>query len=63
MTSMQAARVHEKGGEYHVDSVSQPKIERPTDLIIKIRAASLCHTDFMVGRFIDGRSCLTPIGA
>lgn len=48
MSKMDAARVHEKGGEYKVDSVQIPTIDRPTDVIIKTKAASLCHTDFMV---------------
>lgn len=49
---MEAARVHKKGGEYKVDTIPIPipipKIDRPTDVIIQIKAASLCHTDFRV---------------
>ncbi|CCG81730.1 Alcohol dehydrogenase [Taphrina deformans PYCC 5710] len=45
---MKAARVHAKGKEYSIDEVSVPEVERETDLVIQIKAASLCHTDFMV---------------
>lgn len=52
---MKAARVHAKGEEYKIDTVDVPEIQNDTDVIIEIKAASLCHTDFMVrdGAFGD----------
>lgn len=40
--------MHAKGEAYKIDEVEVPKIERGTDIIMEIKAASLCHTDFMV---------------
>lgn len=46
--TMKAARVHKKGEEYKLDTIAIPKIERSTDVIVKIRAASYCHTEELV---------------
>ena len=45
---MKAARIHAKGEEYKLDEVDVPVVERDNEVVFQVRAAGLCHTDFMV---------------
>lgn len=45
---MKAAKIHSKGAKYTIEQDKIPRIQKDTDIIIQIKAAGLCHTDFMV---------------
>uniref|UniRef100_Q47GD4 Zinc-containing alcohol dehydrogenase superfamily n=1 Tax=Dechloromonas aromatica (strain RCB) TaxID=159087 RepID=Q47GD4_DECAR len=39
--TMQAARVHGAGGQFEMDSIERPRIKRPTDVIINVKASGV----------------------
>ena len=46
---MKAARLHGYDEDHlHIDYVAEPKIERPTDVIVRIGGAGLCRTDLHI---------------
>jgi NAD+-dependent secondary alcohol dehydrogenase Adh1 len=57
---VKAARLHSYDDDHlHVDDVPEPRIERPTDVIVRIGGAGLCRTDLHI---IEGvwRGTLDP---
>lgn len=45
---MRAIRVHSYGGSASLDEVPDPKLERATDVLIRVEGAGLCRTDLHV---------------
>jgi len=40
-----AARIHEYGSPLEVDDIRKPSISSPEEVVVKVGAAGLCHSD------------------